>query len=174
MIRSVLAVFAGALALSAAAPAFAQDKPVYRCPGNLYTDQLTPKEADAKGCKTLEGAPVSIVQTAPRKEAPKAAARSESAGRSEAGASRPADTKVDPSEQRARDSDARRILEGELRREEDKLATLQKEYNAGQPERRGDERNFAKYQERVEDMKQAITRKEADIAAIKREIAKLP
>jgi hypothetical protein len=44
----------------------------------------------------------------------------------------------------------------------------------GEPERRGDERNFARYAERVAEMKAAIQRKEADIAAIKREIAKLP
>ena len=61
-----------------------------------------------------------------------------------------------------------------LRTEEERLAALQKEYNNGEPERRGDERNFQKYIDRVAEMKAAITRKEADIAAIKRELAKLP
>ena len=51
---------------------------------------------------------------------------------------------------------------------------MQAELNNGEPERRGDERNFAKYQERVADMKAALQRKEADVAALKREIAKLP
>ena len=32
------------------------------------------------------------------------------------------------------------------------LAQLQRDYNSGEPERRGDERNFAKYQERVAEM----------------------
>ena len=36
--------------------AMAQEKPVYRCPGNLYTDALSAKEAADKGCKTLDGA----------------------------------------------------------------------------------------------------------------------
>lgn len=89
-------------------------------------------------------------------------------------APRPADSKVDPSQQRARDGDARRILESELKKEEDKLAQLQKDYNNGEPERRGDERNYQKYQDRVAEMKAAIARKESDIAAIKREIGKLP
>jgi chromosome segregation ATPase len=81
---------------------------------------------------------------------------------------------VSASEQRARDSDARRILETELKREEQQLAALQKEYNNGEPERRGEERNYQKYAERVAEMKAGIARKEADIAAIKRELGKLP
>ena len=50
---------------------------------------------------------------------------------------------------------------------------LQKQYNGGQPERQGEERNFQKYQERVNEMKAAVTRKEADIASLKRELGKL-
>ena len=53
------------------------------------------------------------------------------------------------------------------------LGELQKEYNNGEPERRGDERNYQKYLDRVADLKANIGRKEADIAAIKRELAKL-
>jgi hypothetical protein len=156
-----------ALAVAAAAiPTWAQaeGKTVYRCPGNpvLYTDSLSAKEAQAKGCRTLEGAPITIVQAV--KPRPGAAS----------GAERRGEGKVDPNDQRARDSDARRILEAELKREEDNLAALQKDYNNGEPERLGDERNYQKYQERVADMKAAIARKESDIAAIKREIAKLP
>ena len=50
---------------------------------------------------------------------------------------------------------------------------MKKDFNNGEPERRGDERNYAKYQERVAEMRAAITRKEADLAALKRELAKL-
>jgi chromosome segregation ATPase len=81
---------------------------------------------------------------------------------------------VDPVSQRARDSDSRRILEGELRREEERLAELKREYNNGEPERLGNERNYQKYLDRVADLKSSIARKESDIAAIKRELAKLP
>lgn len=145
-------------------PAMAQEvRAVYRCPGPpvLYTDALSAQEARERGCRTIEGAPVTIVQAPPR---PRPAASA---------ASRPADTRVDPAAQRARDSDARRILLEELRREEGQLAALRAEYNNGEPERRGDERNYARYAERVAEMKSAIQRKEADLAAIKREIAKL-
>lgn len=135
----------------------ADEKPVYRCPGNLYTDALSAKEAIAKGCKTLEGAPITVIQSIK----PKTAATSSSSG----------GEKVAADDQKARDSDKRRILEAELRKAEDELAALQKQYNNGQPERQGDERNFQKYQDRVNELKAAVTRKEADVAALKRELA---
>ncbi|HEY9238013.1 MAG TPA: hypothetical protein VIP10_04155, partial [Burkholderiaceae bacterium] len=82
--------------------------------------------------------------------------------------------RIDPADQRARDSDARRILEAELRREEERLAAMKVEFNNGEPERQGNEKNYQKYLDRVADMKSAIGRKEGDIAALKREIAKQP
>ena len=143
---------------------------VYRCPGPpiLYTDQITPQEAKEKNCRTIEGAPVTIVQTA--KPAPAAARKGEgSAGREGRGA----ESKVDPNAQRQRDGDARKLLEAELQREETRLADLQREFNNGEPERLGGERNAQKYIERVADMRAQIARKQEDIVAIKREIAKL-
>ncbi len=62
----------------------------------------------------------------------------------------------------------------ELRREEQSLAELRKEFNNGEPERRGDERNYQRYLDRVAEMRAALARKEADVAALKRELAKLP
>jgi chromosome segregation ATPase len=76
-------------------------------------------------------------------------------------------------EQKSRDSDRKRILEDELKSAEDKLAELKKEFNNGEPERRGDERNFAKYQERTTQLKADVTRAEADVSALKREIGNL-
>lgn len=139
---------------------------VYRCPGNLYTDALSPKEAAAKGCKTLDGTPITVIQSnAPRS--------SSAVGRGvAAAASSSSDNKVASEEQKARDTDARRILEAELRKELAALDALKKEYNNGQPERRGDERNFQKYQERVNEMKAALTRKESDLASLQRELSK--
>jgi hypothetical protein len=77
--------------------------------------------------------------------------------------------------QRARDTDARRILGAELKREEERLVQMKAEYNNGQPDKQGNEiRNFQKYLDRVADMKAAIERKEGDIAALKRELQKYP
>lgn len=168
----VRAVAAGWLLLALQMPveqAHAQgDAPVYKCPGNpvLYTDAISASEAKSRGCSTLEGNPITVI--APPKRASTGSAAPTPA------ASRPADSRIDPQEQRARDSDARRILEGELRREEERLAELQTEYNKGEPERRGDERNYQKYLDRVTDLKSGIARKESDIAALKRELSRAP
>jgi hypothetical protein len=152
--------------LSAAATASAQSGTVYRCPGPpvLYTDQINAKEAQDRNCRTIEGAPITVVSPPRPRPAP-------AAGN---GGARPSEGKVDAGEQRARDSDARRVLDAELKREEAKLAEMQKEFNNGEPERQGGERNFQKYQDRVEEMKAAIARKQSDLAALKRELSKLP
>lgn len=159
---AIACVLAGAAGWAAAQQS---GGPVYRCPGNpvLYTDTLTPKEAQERGCRTIEGAPVTVMQSVrPRAPAPAASA------------ARPADSRVSPADQRARDGEARNILQAELRREEERLAALKKEFNNGEPERRGDERNYQKYLDRVAELKAGIARKEADIASIRREIDKLP
>lgn len=159
-----------ALWIAAAWPGLAAaqgDTIVYRCPGNVYTSsqELNPKQAQEKGCRAIENAPVTVVQgVRPRAGSPVPAA----------GTARPADAKVDPAAQRARDGDARRILEAELKKEEEQLAQMLKEYNNGEPERLGDERNYQKYLDRVAEMKAALARKENDVAAIRRELAKLP
>lgn len=154
--------------LLVAGGAQAQDKPVYRCPGNLYTDALSPKEAQSRGCKTLDGAPITVIQ-GPSSQRPQSGQSERPAG-SGAGTTAP---KVTSDEQRARDADRRRILEAELRKEEEALAALQKEFNNGEPERRGEERNYQKYMDRVSAMRDAVTRKEADVAALRRELAAL-
>ena len=135
----------------------------YKCPGNTYSNTISAKEAKDKGCSVLEGKPITVIQGTKPRAAP-------ASGQ----ASGPAATRIDPAEQRARDSDARRILETELKREEDRLVAMQAEYNNGTPERQGNEANFQKYLDRVIEMKAAIARKEGDILALKREIAKLP
>ena len=158
--KSFVPIVAG-LCAAAAFPAWsAEGSTMWRCPGNEYNNTLSAKEAKDKGCKTIEGAPITIIQSV-KPRAP-------------AATSGPSGTKVDPAEQKARDNDARRILEGELKREEDRLAAMKTEYNNGQPERQGNEKNYQKYIDRVADMKSAIDRKESDIAALKREIAKQP
>ena len=164
MLAALMAACAGA------AQAQAQAVVVYRCPGPpvLYTDGISAAEAKERNCRTIEGAAVTVVQ-APRKPVPPPAGNAPASG-----PTRPGEGKVDPASQRARDADARRILSDELRREEERLAVLQKDFNNGEPERRGDERNYQKYLDRVADLKAQILRKESDVAALKREIAKLP
>jgi hypothetical protein len=135
--------------------AHAADERIYRC-GNEYTNTVS--EAQAKNCKLISGANVTVIQAI--KPPPKVAG---------------AGTRNDSPEQRARESDARLILEAELKRAEAKQAELLKEYNNGEPERLGPEtRNNQKYMDRVAELKAAIARNDADIAGIKREIARVP
>ena len=131
----------------------------YRCPDNVFTNTITPKEADAKGCKALEAQQPTTIP-APR-------ARPGTTASPGAAASR-----VDAQEQKSRDSDARKILQDELIKAQAQLDVLQKEYNNGQPERRGDEKNFQKYLDRTADLKAQIARTESDITAITRELSK--
>jgi hypothetical protein len=161
-----VAILAGAAGAAAAAPpADTVDSTVlYRCPGNDYRNTITAREAEKMGCRRVEGAPVTVIQsTRPRTSTATTTTATTASG-----------VKVDPVAQRARDSDARRILESELKNEETKLVAMEKEFNGGQPERLGDEKNYQKYLDRVAEMRSAIERKQIDIAALRREIQKLP
>ena len=160
-----VAVLAGAAgAAAAASPADTVDSTVlYRCPGNDYRNTITAREAEKMGCRKVEGAPVTVIQSSRPRASTATTAATTASG-----------VKVDPVAQRARDSDARRILESELKSEETKLAAMEKEFNGGQPERLGDEKNYQKYLDRVAEMRSAIERKQIDIAALRREIQKLP
>jgi hypothetical protein len=120
-----------------------------------------------KGCKKISLPGITTIPAPPARKAASAVASSKPA-------SAPADfPKVDGSTQKARDNDRKQILLDEMKNEEQKLATLKKEYGNGEPERRGDERNYAKYQERVGAMKEDISRTEKNIDALKRELGNL-
>ena len=63
-------------------------------------------------------------------------------------------------------------LSSRKKREEERLGQLKAEYNNGEPERRGDEKNYQKYLDRTAELKANIARKEADVAALKRELGR--
>ncbi|MGB6055586.1 MAG: DUF4124 domain-containing protein [Burkholderiaceae bacterium] len=149
-------------AVAAAGHAHAQND-VFLCVDQNGTKEYKNTGA-TKGCKKVELPPLTIA--APVKRPPVQAA-----------AARPAVPSdfptVDGATQKARDNDRRQILLDEMKREEQKLAELKKEYNDGEPERQGNERNYAKYQERVASMKSDIERSEKNVEALKRELGNL-
>jgi hypothetical protein len=158
------------LVLSFAAPSFAQEK-VYRC-GNLYTNNKIEAEKPGSNCKEVTGGNVTVVQGAARAAVPPSAAGGAgvSAARSPAGS-----PQVTGSDQRARDGEARSVLESELKKAEERQAQLLKDYNNGEPEKEGSEgRNYQKYIDRVANMKAEIARNQSDIDGIRREIGRLP
>lgn len=81
--------------------------------------------------------------------------------------------RVDNDTQKSRDTDRRRILEDELKVQESKMADLQKAYNNGEPDRQGDERNYQRYLDRVQQMKDDIARTQSDIDSIRAELSKM-
>ncbi len=156
------ALFIPLLATFLVANSYAQAR-IFRC-GNEYTNNAT--EAQARGCKLVEGGNVTVVEGT-RVNPPNAPAPVRVANAAQAG------QRIDSGEQRARDNDARNILETELKKAEARQAELRKEFNNGEPEKMASEsRNHQKYLDRVAELKASIARNESDISGIRRELGR--
>ena len=142
----------------------AQDR-LYRC-GNLYTN--ADKSRDP-ACIRLGIDRITVVPAPPQESKPAAPAKS-------AGAQSPSRTaaRVSSLAQTQKDSDSRQILEAEWRKARQRLQDLQMEYNQGEPERLGSERNNPqKYLDRLAALQSSITRTEADLTGIRRELTRM-
>jgi hypothetical protein len=152
-----------ALLASVFGSAYAQGE-VYVCVNDKGIKEYKNTGA-TKGCKRIDLQGVTMIPS-PRKPTMQTVASRSTASPSDF-------PKVDSGTQKARDNDRLQILQDEMKSEEKKVADLKKEFNNGEPERQGNERNFAKYQERVADMKDNISRSEKNIEALQREIGNL-
>ena len=146
---------------------------VYRCPRPpvLYTDAITRRGKRANGLQARSKAAVTVVAGTPPRDGRRRA------GAASAPRARRAGCRAStPATQRARDSDARAHPRSRTAtRGRSALAELRKEYNNGEPEKQGNERNYQKYLDRVAELKAGIARNEADIAGIRSaSSAKLP
>ena len=167
--RSLTSAALAGVALAGMVPVTASAQ-IFRCNGvggaaPEYINNA--RDAQSRGCKPIEGGNVTVVQGTAVAPRPAAAGNApvRMASTSPSGSA----------EQRARDSDARAILESELQKAEARLADQKKEFNNGEPEKQGIEsRNYQRYLDRVASMKDAISRNESDIAGLKREIGRLP
>jgi hypothetical protein len=137
---------------------------VYRCD----SDNGVPLYQNAPGprCKPLDMPSLSTIPAPKMPAQPAQPARAPAASSGTAGSF----PRVDSSSQKTRDSDRRAILGDELRSEEARLAELRAEYNNGEPERLGSERNYQRYLDRVQRLKDDITRTEASIGSLRREL----
>lgn len=81
--------------------------------------------------------------------------------------------KVDNKTQKDRDDVRRKILEDELTAEEQALAEAQRVLQEGEATRLGDERNYQKYLDRVQKLKDNVDLHEKNVAAIRKELAGL-
>ena len=139
------------------APVLAQGG-VFKCvdrDGNITYGNV----GDVKGCKKIDTDAANTVP-APKPAPGAAPAKSNTAARGD-------------SAQRARDTDRKRILQEELANEEKKLAELKKEFNGGEPERRGDEKNFQRYQDRTDKLKADVSRGETNVESLRRELGSI-
>src|SRR3954468_21785572 len=119
-------------ALLVCADGYAQSK-IWRC-GNSYTNDEA--QARASGCKLVEGGNVTVVQGTKVNGAAPAKAISVATAPAASGSS---GQRVDAGDQKARDNEARAILEAELKKAESRHAELQQEWNNGEPEMLGPE-----------------------------------
>jgi hypothetical protein len=145
--------------------ALAQDT-IFRCGNEYINDAAVAKQ---RGCKTMQGGNITIIQgTKPQApSAPKASSSSSSSARSSG-------SRIDTADQRSRDSDARAILEAELKKAQDRLEQAKKAYANGEPEKEGIEgRNYQRYLDRVAGLKAANERAESDVSSISRELGRL-
>ena len=160
---SLLAAILIVAGAGAAAPTQAQGSDrVYVCEGPNGTPLF--QNTSGKGCRLMDLPPINSV---PAPKLPAAANRAPTAAASNANRNFP---RVDPAAQRDRDGDRQRLLNDELKREQDRLAELKREFNGGEPERRGDERNYQKYLDRVETLRQEIGRSESSVSSLEREL----
>lgn len=144
---------------------------IYRC-GNEYTNNA--EVAKSRGCTLLEGGNITIVQGTTVQRSATPSTPSPPRSTAPAPAARTTPDRIDPAAQRARDSDARVILEAELRKAEDRLAQAQNDYANGAPEKQGIEsRNHQRYLDRVAELKATVTRAQSDVDGIRRELGRL-
>ncbi|MGZ8992997.1 MAG: DUF4124 domain-containing protein [Burkholderiaceae bacterium] len=149
--------------------ALAQSSDIFVC-----TDEQGQKvfqnTGNVKSCKRMDVQPI---LTVPASRVPQVRSGGQVSVEQRASVSPASFPRVDGETQRTRDSDRRRILEDELRAEEERLAKLKSEFNNGEPERRGDERNFALYKERTQRLHEDIARTENNVRALAREMSLL-
>jgi len=155
-----------------AGPAQAQ---IYKCVGPDGVVEYS--NAPGQGNRRCTEMQLSPITTIPAPKLPRAAPPAGTAQPSAAPAARSASPsefpRVDGATQKARDTDRRGILQEELRKEEEKLAELRDEYKDGEPDRLGSERNYQRYLDRVQRLKDDIGRSEANIGSLKRELGAL-
>ncbi len=143
---------------------------VYRCPGNIITNEMPARQAQQQGCKALPMANVTVLPESLQPAAPASAAALSASAPTSAPVAPPAPARrvaapqggldiggvqVSAGAQRARDSDAHTILSTELKREQTKLTALRQSPASTESAA-------------------AVARSEADISALERELARQP
>lgn len=130
---------------------------IWKC-GNAYTNQPITNEL----CVLMPQTNVTVIEgTKVANQTPSASVVSS--------------VKIDPQQQRERDAQAKKILNEEMTRIDQRLIELKKQWNNGEVARSANEAaQSVSYLQRVEKLKIEILRAQADLAGVQREIARLP
>ena len=171
--RETLLMAVGALAAACAQAQPAAPAHVWRC-GQLFTNQPQPGQS----CEPLTSVSATVVEGTRVNAGPvtsSAGARAGTsgvAGSSAAPAGTPASPSVPPAPS---PQQARMLLQAELREQEERWQQLQRQWNQGQPAGTLQQPvGSAAYLERVSSLREQLHRTEADLSALRRELARLP
>lgn len=150
-----------------AQPALAK---LYKCAnGNTVTYTNKP----TNGCVALDLEPLSTYSTNKNGDGSSGSTPKTSTNKPTSTAPKGGYPSVDANTQAGRDQGRRQILESELANEKKALATAQKALSDGQQVRQGTEKNYAKYQERIGKLQNAVTDRQKNVQAIQNEINRL-
>ncbi|WP_439535496.1 DUF4124 domain-containing protein [Methyloversatilis sp.] len=159
MLQGLNRILIAAASLLVAAPATAE---IYKCVDAEGHTTYTNEKSRAGGCKVLASdVPVSSVP-GPAAATPKPAANPGGF------------PSVSNDQQKARDSERRRILEAELATETGSLEEARKALTEGEAVRLGNERNYQKYLDRIQGLKDNVALHERNVDALRKELSKLP
>lgn len=160
MLRGLTRILIVAAGL-AAQPAHAD---IYKCVDGEGHTTYTNDKSRAAGCKLLASEmPVSTVP-GPASSTSRPATPAASGGF----------PSVSGDQQKARDSERRRILMAEMDAENKSLEEAKKALSDGEAVRLGDERNYQKYLDRIQGLKDNVALHERNIDALRKELSKLP
>ncbi|HUW37128.1 MAG TPA: DUF4124 domain-containing protein [Rhodocyclaceae bacterium] len=132
---------------------------LYKCIDDTGVVLYTNQKGGGKNCIVLsQDQPVSTY--APPKPVPRQATPSDF-------------PRVTDSTQKGRDSERRKILEQELATEQQSLDQARKDLAEGEQIRLGNEKNYQKYLDRVQKLKDNVALHERNVEALRREMATL-
>jgi len=149
------------IAAQLSAPALAQSRDIYKCQDD-QGHTVFQDNARGKSCERVDITPVATVP----------GLRARTVAPTDTHAVTPASfPRADGDAQRQRELDRRRILEDEVRFEQERLARLRDEFKDGRPTPLADEQaGSTPYQERSERLREDIERSEANLASLRREL----
>ena len=139
--------------------ATAQADTLYKCIDSSGVVLYTNQKGGGKNCTVLSQDRAVSTYTAP-KQAPRSATPGDFPRGSE-------------DAQKGRDTDRRKILEQELSGEQQKLEQARKDLSEGEGTRLGNEKNYQKYLDRVQQLRDGVALHERNLEALRRELANL-